>query len=61
MFADFPANEREDAEQDCLCQSWLVYKRLPSPIAARIPAEHLAERVYRAYRDGKRFLEMETV
>ena len=61
MFLDLPFHEREDAHQDCICQFWLMYKRLPAPIAARIPAEQLAERVYRAYQNGRRFLALETV
>lgn len=56
MFFDLPPHEREDAEQDCLCQSWLAYQRLPHPIAAKISAEQLAARTHNAYRVGGRFL-----
>lgn len=56
MFTDLPDHEREDAEQDCLCQSWLAYKKLPTPIAERITAVQLAVKVYRTYCCGGRFL-----
>jgi hypothetical protein len=56
MFIDLPPHEREEAAQDCLCQSWLAYQKLPHSIATRISAKQLAARAHNAYRVGGRFL-----